>query len=149
MSGTPCPQHIIVPFGAEAPLGHVAPGLSNPTSFLRPALPMAPTTDNNARDERSVLRPNLATFLRDFTLYMTKNYAILRKRVSKLYYMFNPFVPTALHKGTLKQCFSTGVSRHTSVSRLDRQCVAKNWCVAGVSRKMVCRDELLDNMQYS
>ena len=60
--------------------GPRGPGLSNPTSFLRPALPMAPTTDNNARDERSVLRPNPATFLRDFTLYMTTNYAIIRKR---------------------------------------------------------------------
>ena len=121
ISGTPCPRHITVPFGAEAPSGHVAqawaipppswgllsqchhlgysvppahhrtiwcrstfgprgPGLSNPTSFLRPALPMAPTTDNNARDKRSVPRPNPATFLRDFTLYMTTNYAIIRKR---------------------------------------------------------------------
>ena len=60
--------------------GPRGPGLSNPTSFLRPALPMAPTTDNNARDERSVLRPNPATFLRDFTLYMTTNYAIIWKR---------------------------------------------------------------------
>ena len=38
------------------------PGLSNPTSFLRSALPMAPTTDDNARDEQSVLRPKPATF---------------------------------------------------------------------------------------
>ena len=37
--------------------GPRGPGLSNPTPFLRPALPMAPTTDNNASDERSVLRP--------------------------------------------------------------------------------------------
>ena len=60
--------------------GPRGPGLSNPTSFLRPALPMAPTTDNNARDKRSVLRPNPATFLRDFALYMTTKYAIIRKR---------------------------------------------------------------------
>ena len=60
--------------------GPCGPGLSNPTSFLRPALPMAPTTDNNARDERSVLRPNPAIILRDFTLYMTTNCAILRKK---------------------------------------------------------------------
>ena len=60
--------------------GPRGPGLSNPTFFLRPALPMAPTTDNNARDERSVLRPNPATFLRDFMLYMTTKYAIIRKR---------------------------------------------------------------------
>ena len=40
--------------------GPRGPGLSNPTSFLRPALPMAPTTDNNARDKRSVPRPNPA-----------------------------------------------------------------------------------------
>ena len=57
--------------------GPCGPGLSNPTSFLRPALPMAPTTDDNARDKRSVLRPNPATFLSDFTLYMTTNDAIL------------------------------------------------------------------------
>ena len=60
--------------------GPRGPGLSNPTSFLRPALPMAPITDNNARDKRSVPRPNPATFLRDFTLYMTSNDAILWKR---------------------------------------------------------------------
>ena len=60
--------------------GPRGPGLSNPTSFLRPALPMAPTTDDNARDKRSVLRPNPATFLRDFTLYMMTNYASIRKR---------------------------------------------------------------------
>ena len=41
---------------------------------------MAPTTDNNARDKRCVLRPNPATFLRDATLYMTTIYAIIRKR---------------------------------------------------------------------
>ena len=64
---------------------HLVPrglGLSNPTSFLRSALPMAPTRDDNARDKRSVLeiRPNPATFLRDFALYMTLKYAIIRKR---------------------------------------------------------------------
>ena len=56
--------------------GPRGPGLSNPTSFLRPALPMAPTRDDNARDKRSVLRPNPATFLRDFALYMTMKYAV-------------------------------------------------------------------------
>ena len=60
--------------------GPRGPGLSNPTSFLRPALPMAPTRDDNARDERSVPRPNPATFLRDFARYMTLKYAIIRKR---------------------------------------------------------------------
>ena len=60
--------------------GPRGPGLSNPTSFLRPALPMAPIRDDNARDERSVPRPNPATFLRDFALYMTTKYAISRKR---------------------------------------------------------------------
>ena len=48
-------------------------GLSNATSFLRLALPMAPTRDGNARDKQSVLRPNPATFLRDFAFYMTTN----------------------------------------------------------------------------
>ena len=67
--------------------GPRGPGLSNPTSFLRPALPMAPTRDDNARDKRSVLRPNPATFLRDFALYMTTNYTIIRKRCLNI----NPF----------------------------------------------------------
>ena len=57
--------------------GPRGPGLSNPTSFLRPALAMAPRRDDNARDKQSVLRPNPATFLRDFALHMTTNYAIM------------------------------------------------------------------------
>ena len=73
--------------------GPRGPGLSNPTSFLRPALPMAPTRDDNAREKRSVLRPNTATFLRDLALYMTTNYAINTKNVSKLYCSYNPFNP--------------------------------------------------------
>ena len=60
--------------------GPRGPGLSNPTSFLRPVLPMAPTRDDKARDKRSVLRPNSATFLRDFALYMKLKYAIIRKK---------------------------------------------------------------------
>ena len=60
--------------------GPRGPGLSNPTSFLRPALPIAPTRDDNARDKRSVLRPNPATFLEDFALYKTTKGAISRKR---------------------------------------------------------------------
>ena len=53
--------------------GPRGPSLSNPTSFLRPALPMAPTTDDNARDKQSILRLNPAIFVRDFTLYTTKD----------------------------------------------------------------------------
>ena len=37
---TLCPRQFTVPFGAEAPSGHVDKALSNPTSFLRPALPI-------------------------------------------------------------------------------------------------------------
>ena len=63
---------------------------------------MASTTDNNARDKRIVPRPNPATFLRDFTLYMTTYFYITlydnklryyKKKVSKLYCLFNPFLP--------------------------------------------------------
>ena len=46
--------------------GPRGPGLSNPTSFLRPALPMAPTRDDNARDKRSVLRPEPSDILKGF-----------------------------------------------------------------------------------
>ena len=38
--------------------GPRGPGPSHSTFFLRPALPMAPTRDNSARDERNVHRPN-------------------------------------------------------------------------------------------
>ena len=71
----------------QSTFGPRGPGLSNPTSFPRPALPMAPTRDDNARDKRSVLRPNPVTFSRDFALYMTTNYAIIRKRCLNI----NPF----------------------------------------------------------
>ena len=77
---TPCPRHFTRTIWCRSTFGPRGPGLSNPTSFLRPALPMAPTRDDNARDKRSVLRPNPATFLRDFALYMTLKYAIIRKR---------------------------------------------------------------------
>ena len=56
--------------------GPRGPGLSNPTSFLRPALPMAPTTDNNARNERSVKR---------FHALYDDNLRYFKKNVSKLY----------------------------------------------------------------
>ena len=103
ISGTPCPRHITVPFGAEvvrrSTFGPCNSGLSNPTSFLRPALPMAPKTDQNARDKQSVLCPNPAIFFRDFTLYMTTNYAIIRKRcLNFIYYLFNPFMCMILYK---------------------------------------------------
>ena len=90
ISGTPCPRHRTI--WCRSTFGSRGPGLSNPTSFLRPALPMAPTTDNNARDKRSVPRPNPATFLRDFTLYMTLLGRYFMKKVSKLYYLFNPLL---------------------------------------------------------
>ena len=43
-------------------VGPRGPGLSNPASFMKPAILMAPTTDDNARDKRSVLGLNPATF---------------------------------------------------------------------------------------
>ena len=70
------------------------PGLSNPTSFLRPALPMAPTKDDNARDERSILRLNPATFLRDFYALYDNKWCYYMKKVSKLYCSYNPFNPS-------------------------------------------------------
>ena len=74
ISGTPCPRHHRTiwcrsTFGPR--------GLSNPTSFLRPALPMAPTTDNNAK--RTERPPPEPSFLRDFTLYMTSKELIMKK----------------------------------------------------------------------
>ena len=50
------------PYTSLYHFGPLGPDLSNPTSFLRPALSMAPTTDGNARDKWSVPRLNPATF---------------------------------------------------------------------------------------
>ena len=47
---------------------------------------MAPTTDNNARDERSVPRPNPATFLKRFYALYDVEGRYFMKKVSKLYY---------------------------------------------------------------
>ena len=67
------------PVCCRSTFGSRGPGLSNLTSFLRPALPMAPTRDDNATDKRSVLRPNPAIFSRDFSLYITTNYHFIWK----------------------------------------------------------------------
>ena len=60
--------------------GPRGPGLSNPTSFLRPALPwhrqQTTTPETNGASPARTQRH----FLRDFTLYMTSNDAILWKR---------------------------------------------------------------------
>ena len=74
ISGTPCPRHIIVPFGAEAPSGHVAQAWAIPP----PSWDLL--SQWHRQQTRSVPRPNPATFLRDFTLYMTSKDAILWKR---------------------------------------------------------------------
>ena len=71
--------------------GPRGPGLSNPTSFLSPALPMAPTTDNNARDERSVLRPKPSDILKRFHASYDNKLRYYMKKVSKLYCYHNPF----------------------------------------------------------
>ena len=84
ISDTPCSQHISVPFGMVHWCVHQnffgAEARPPGPSFLRFVLPMAPTTDDNARDERSVLRPNPETLLREFTLYKTTKKAIIWKR---------------------------------------------------------------------
>ena len=63
ISGTPSgysvPPALHRTIWCRSTFGPRGPGLSNPTSFLRPALPMAPTRDDNARDKRSVLRPGM------------------------------------------------------------------------------------------
>ena len=51
--------------------------------LLPPALSMAPTRDDHAREQRSVLRRNAATFLRDIALYKTTKLDCHMKNVSK------------------------------------------------------------------
>ena len=50
---------------------------------------MAPTRDDNARDKRSVLRPNPATFLWRFCALYDVEIRYYKKKVSKLYCLFN------------------------------------------------------------
>ena len=59
---------------------------------------MAPTRDDNARDKRSVLRPNPATFLKDFALYMTHNIYLYDTRADygktrKSKFLYGPVSP--------------------------------------------------------
>ena len=60
------------------------PGLSKPASFLRPVLTMAPTTDDNVRNKRSV-RPEPSDVLKRFHVSMVcSKDAIFHEKVSKL-----------------------------------------------------------------
>ena len=70
------------------------PGLSNPTSFLRPARPLAPTTDDNARDERIVFRPIPAKFITALYHDKLRHYM---KKVHTLYYLFNSILHTVIN----------------------------------------------------
>ena len=104
----PSAQHRAI--WCRSTFGPRGPGLSNPTSFPRPALPMAPTTDNNVRDERNFLRPNPVTFLRDFTPHMTTNNVIIRKRClnhnacvnKKMKFLHSPVSPNFCARRSVK-----------------------------------------------
>ena len=65
--------------------GPRGPGLSNPTSFPRPALSMAPTRDDNARDKRSV-RSNI---LKIFCALYDDEIRCYKKNVSKSCSLFD------------------------------------------------------------
>ena len=54
ISGTPCSQHITVPFGAEAPSGHVAQAEQ---SHLLPEACSPNGTDNRQQRQRQTERP--------------------------------------------------------------------------------------------
>ena len=73
ISGTPCPRYFIVPFGAEAPSGHVAQAwaIPPPSWGLLSQWHRQQTTTPETNEASSARTP--ATFLRDFTLYMTTN----------------------------------------------------------------------------
>ena len=74
--------------------GPRGPGLSNPTSFLRPALPMAPTRDDNARDKNERPPPKPSDILKRFYALYDNKRRFYMKKVSKLNNVINPFLPT-------------------------------------------------------
>ena len=74
------PRHLIVPFGAKAPSGHAAQAWAIPLTSWGLLSQWHQQQTTMPETKQSVPRPNPATFLRDFTLYMTSNDAILWKR---------------------------------------------------------------------
>ena len=104
ISGTPCPLHITVPFGAEAPSGHVPrpeqshlPSWCLPsTTFLRPVLrnPIGhwQQTTTPETNEASSVRTQWHSFKRFHALYDDK-LPKYKKKVFKLY-LFNPLTLT-------------------------------------------------------
>ena len=94
ISGTPCPRHIIVPFGAEAPPGHVAQAWSIPPpswgllSQWHRQQTTTPETNgaSPARTHSDILKRFYALYDIEWRYFM--------KKVSKLYYLFNPLLHT-------------------------------------------------------
>ena len=102
--------------------GPRGPGLSNPTSFLRPALPMAPTTDNNARDERSVLPPEPSDILKRFHAVYDNKLRYYMKKVSKLFCYYNP----SRDMGHIRPiAFSSNFQKNLSVNPPSREMGSK------------------------
>ena len=89
------PKHL----RARSTFGPRGPGLSNPTSFLRAALPMAPTRDDNARDKRERPPPEPSNILKRFCALYGVKIRYYKKKVSKLNYLHNPLTHSVPFKG--------------------------------------------------
>ena len=83
ISNTPCPRHITLPFGSSTYGPHDS-GLSNPTSFPRPALPMTLITDDirQRRMKHPPLEPSNILKRCFITCHSMKCYSM--EKVSKL-----------------------------------------------------------------
>ena len=77
------------------------PGLSNPTSFLRPCSPNG--TDNRQQRQRQTERPppEPSNILKRFYALYDDKIRYYKKKVSKLYCMYNPLIPSVPFKRTL------------------------------------------------
>ena len=91
VSGTPCPRHIIVPFGAEAPSGHAAQAWAIPPPSWGLLSQWQYGTDNRQQRQRRTERPppEPSDILKRFYALYDIERRYFMKKVSKLYYLFN------------------------------------------------------------
>ena len=99
ISGTSCPRHITVPFGAEAPSGHVAQAWAIPPPSWG-LLSQWHQQQTTTPETNGASPPKPSDILKRFYALYDIKLRYFMKKVSKLNYLFNPLTHSVPFDGS-------------------------------------------------